>query len=192
MTGPIAFSCRCGSVRGTLDPSDGVHIRCFCRSCAGAARLSGADPEGSGVALFQTTPDRMRFEAGRELIEPFRFFRRSFVRRWRTTCCGDVLFSSGDSPFWPVAGPVDRILADAAPLGPEKVHAFLPPRRPGGRQRHEGVGHLAYQLVRRTAAAQLHRAWRADPLRGPDGRYPPERSATPEELRRAFPDGLPE
>ncbi|MGR3542522.1 MAG: DUF6151 family protein [Hasllibacter sp.] len=187
----IPFACRCGSVHGRLDPSDGVHLRCFCASCAGAARLSGAEAGTGGVALFQTTPDRMAFDGGRALIAPFRFFRRSLVRRWRTECCGDVMFSSGDSPFWPIAGPVDRILADPGALGPERMHAFLPPRRPGGRQRHAGVGLLAGQLVRRTAAAQLRRAWRDDPLRGADGRYPAARRATPAELAEAFPDGPP-
>ena len=189
---PIPFSCRCGAVRGALDPSDGVHVRCFCASCRGAARLAGApDPGAEGVPLFQTTPDRMRFDAGRERLEPFRFFRRSTVRRWRAGCCGDVMFSSGDSARWPIAGPVDRILSDPAPLGPERTQAFLPPRRPGGRARHEGLGHLIRQLVRRTAAAQLRRAWRSDPLAGPDGRYPPARRATAEELAAAFPDGPP-
>ena len=179
----IGLACRCGAVRGTLDPSDGVHVRCFCRSCRGAARLAGApDPGDAGVALFQTSPHRLRIDAGRGLLDPFRFGPRSIVRRWRTTCCGDVLLSSGDGPFWGVIGPVDRILEDASALGPERVRAFLPPARPGGRARHRGAGRLLGALARRTLAAQVTGAWRRDPL----APYGEARLASEEERRAAY------
>ena len=179
----IPFACRCGSVRGTLDPSDGVHVRCFCRSCRGAARLAGApDPKGGGVPLFQTSPHRMTIAQGRALLDPFRFGPRSIVRRWRATCCGDVLFSSGDGPFWGVIGPVDRILEDAGALGPERARAFLPPAREGGRARHEGAGRLLGALTRRTLSAQVTGAWRRDPL----APYPKARLATEEERAAAY------
>ena len=122
----------------------------------------------------------MRIVAGSDMLHPFRFSPRSFVRRWRAECCGDVLFSSGDGPFWGVIGPVDRILDDPSALGPERVRAFLPPRRPGGWTRTEGVATLLGALVRRTATAQINGRWRDDPL-AVDGHYPEWRLATNEE-----------
>ena len=173
-------------MRGALDASDGVHVRCFCRWCRGAAILAGApDPGAEGVALFQTSPHRMRIEAGGEMLDPFRFSPRSIVRRWRARCCGDVLFSSGDGPFWGVIGPVDRIMEDSSALGPERVRAFLPPSRPGGWSRTEGLGRLLGALALRTGAAQVTGRWRDDPL-AVDGRYPDWRLSTEEE-RAALP-----
>ena len=185
------FACRCGAVRGRADLTGGFHVRCFCGSCRGAARLGGApDPGGDGVPLVQVTPDRLTFEAGRDLLEPLRLFGRSRVLRWRATCCGDVLFSTALAPWMPVAGLVDRTMDDPARAGPERARAFLPPRKPGGEQRHEGIAALAAAFASRTAAALLRRAPRRDPLaRG--GRYPEPRGMTPDEAARAFPDGAP-
>lgn len=178
-------------MRGTADLSGGFHVRCFCDSCRGTARLAGApDPGAEGVPLMQIAPDRMRFEAGADLLEPLRLFDRSRVLRWRARCCGDVLFSTALAPWMPAAGLVDRVVDDPAAAGPERARVFLPPERPGGPQRHEGLAALAAAFVRRTAAAIARRAPRRDPLAA-GGRYPAPRRMTAEEAARAFPDGAP-
>lgn len=195
MSGPgvseTGFACRCGAVRGRAELGGGFHVRCFCESCRGTARLAGApDPGRVGVPLVQVTPDRVRLDAGAERLEPLRLFAASKVLRWRARCCGDVLFSTAPTPALPVLGLVDRVMDAPEAAGPERARVYLPPARPGGRQRHDRLGAFVVAFARRTAAALARRARRRDPLAA-GGRYPEPRAPSAEEMARGFPDGAP-
>lgn len=186
----VAFACRCGAVAGTVAVEDGAgfHFACHCGDCRGAALLSGApDPGTGGVAIWQTTPDRLRIERGAERLEPLRMRPGAGLLRWRAACCGDVILATGRGPGLPFVGIAARALSATAPLGPQRARTFLPARRPGGRQRNEGLAGFVAGMLRRTLSARLSGRWRSNPLAGPDGRYPRPRDLTREERRAAYP-----
>ena len=182
-----AFSCRCGRVRGTVSgvPRNGFHFACHCGDCRAGARLAGApDPGTEGVPVYHTTPDRLTITEGRDLLEPLRMRPESHLLRWRATCCGDLVVGTTDRPARPMLSVLARTLGDA-PLGPLRARTFLPPARPGGRPRHEGLAAFLPNFLLRPLAARLSGRWRRNPLAQEDA-YPAPRDLTPEERARAY------
>lgn len=69
MTGvTLPFSCKCGTVHGTLDditPSAGTQLQCQCDDCRRVVIWLGQpDPGIDGVRYYQTTPSRVSFDTG--------------------------------------------------------------------------------------------------------------------------------
>ena len=183
----IALACRCGAIRGALldaGPREGTHLVCHCRDCRAAPRALGApDPGEAGVAIFQTTPDRIRIDQGADRLGALRLSARGPLR-WHCADCGTPLFNTGTRPGLPFVGVAVAALADPAPLGPVAARAFR--RGPDGRARHQGLARIVGGFLRRTAGARLSGRWRRTPFFVmPEGRPVAEPRGLTEDERRA-------
>ena len=159
-----AFSCHCGKVRGTLETNhgkDGNHVRCFCQSCrAGQLYCGGDDPETSGVALFQSTPDRLTFERGQDLLAVFSFGPRNILR-WQAACCKAPLFTTLRTPKFALAALMIDRLEEPHIIGPERSRAFVPD---GKGTHHEGKFALFGGTLWRALKARISGKWKATPF----------------------------
>ncbi|WP_158964611.1 DUF6151 family protein [Chachezhania sediminis] len=192
-TEPIRFACACGSVRGEVSRTSspgGTHIICHCKYCrAGELWCGQPDPDPEGVAIFQTTADRVRFTEGQDHVGAFRLTKQG-PYRWYATCCKAPLFNTTSSPGVPFAGMIAARAADPSDLGPVKMHVFR--TQPDGTSKAGlGIGAVA-KLMTGLAAARLSGRWKNTPffdaatrkplatpaMVGPDdsdGLYPPRR-----------------
>ncbi|MGH8856217.1 MAG: DUF6151 family protein, partial [Telluria sp.] len=85
----IALRCRCGKVRGQVDPS-GVAARavCYCKDCQAFGRFLGGgvlDAAG-GTEVEATLPAAVRFEAGMEHLACMSLSPKGLYR-WYAACC---------------------------------------------------------------------------------------------------------
>ncbi|MBF9060453.1 hypothetical protein HKCCSP123_14815 [Rhodobacterales bacterium HKCCSP123] len=176
------FSCRCGALTGRLvgiDPGEGTHLVCHCADCARADRaFGGAGDREQGVALWQTTPDRVMIEIGAEHLHLARLS-PSGLNRWVAGCCGTPMFNTLNGPRLPFVGVLVSRLDSAAALGPVIAHGFI--ETPGGKSRHKGGLSVGARLVKRALRARLSGAWRATPFFDADSGAP---VAEPEILPR--------
>lgn len=67
----IAFSCRCGAVKGVCHDAGGpmgLRIVCYCADCQAYAAFLGAERDyldaAGGTDIYQTTPSRLEITAG--------------------------------------------------------------------------------------------------------------------------------
>lgn len=161
----ILFACTCGKVSGMLlgvSPSSGTHAACYCSQCRCAELYKNQpDPVPGPVDLFQTTPDRVRFETGLQHLAVFSFSERGLLR-WYADCCGSTLFNTTRSPRLAFASVRTDRLADRTPLGPVVARAFVPAK--GGGTRHEGAGVFLLGTLRRILTARLTGRWRKTPF----------------------------
>ena len=164
----LSFACRCGALQGTLQlerPSQGNHVRCFCQSCRAAAiRCGEGDPGAEGVALFQTTPDRISFQQGQDNLAVFSFGPRNILR-WHADCCGAALFTTLRSPKFALASLITARLADPQSIGPVRSRAFVPTAN--GKSRHDGKTALIGGVLLRALTARLSGRWRKTPFFDP-------------------------
>jgi hypothetical protein len=167
----IQFACRCGEVTGTLngvDPDEGTHVVCHCNSCRRAMEKSGlADEAQDGVALFQTTPDRIRIATGMGRLAPRQLSPKGLLR-WQATCCNTPMFNTLSGPAIPFAGVLVRNLDSAAPLGPVIAHGFID--KGNGKQGHENGPTVIWRFLKRAALARLTGKARQNPFFGSDSK----------------------
>ena len=165
------FSCRCGTVTGTLsdiDPAEGTHVVCHCNACRRSLELVGLDAEAAdGVDLFQTTPDRIRIETGLDRLEPRRLSPKGILR-WHATCCDTPMFNTMAGPGMPFVGVLVRNLADPAQLGPVIAHGFV--AGSDGKQHHQNGAAVIWRLLKRSALARLSGRGRRNPFFSDDGK----------------------
>lgn len=185
----LTFSCRCGALGGTFDsrPGRDTHIRCHCGDCRAFLRTtSGEDPGTAGVGIVQTAPEQVRIDRGAGHLRALVLAPGRSLVRWYAGCCGTPIAATPRSRAIPFAGLLTGTFADPAPLGRVAVRGFLPPRSPGGPQRHEGLPTLIARMVRRIAASRLTGGWRSNPFFA-DGRPVAEiRPLTEEERAAAY------
>ena len=185
----LPFSCRCGAVAGTLAsaPQRDTRVICHCADCRGFVRAtSGRDPGADGVGIVQTAPESLRIDRGAEHLRALKMSPKSGFVRWYADCCGTPLAGMPRRQAVPFVGLLTDTIADPAPLGRVLARGFLPPKEPGGRQRHEGLGTMAMRMIRRGAASRFSGRWRESPfLEGGQLRSAP-RPLTPEERAAAY------
>lgn len=163
----LPFTCSCGAVKGRVHdagPSlaQGTHARCMCRSCRAAELFAGApDPQDQGVTLYQTTPDKIRFDQGQDRLTVFSFGPKNLLR-WRAGCCGDLMFNTLITPKFPFAAIRTSRLSDTAALGPVRCTGFIP--TDDGGHRHEGKFAIYAGTLSRTARALVTGRWRQTPF----------------------------
>ena len=88
---PHPIQCSCGSLRGTVDCSDGVNrCVCYCADCQAFARFLQRESEildaAGGTDIMQTAPENMTFVAGLEHLACMRLTPDGLLR-WYAACC---------------------------------------------------------------------------------------------------------
>lgn len=161
----VPFSCQCGEIKGTLHgatPQSGNHVRCYCDACRAAVLYTtGKDVEGSGVELFQTTPDKISFQQGRGNLAVFSFNPKKLLR-FRASCCGVPMFTMLPTPKFALAGMMTDLLEDKSAIGPVASEAFIP--QPNGRSKHSSVLRLYGGTMWRALVARITGAWKQTPF----------------------------
>ncbi|WP_343032072.1 DUF6151 family protein [Roseovarius bejariae] len=173
-------ACRCGGVQMTLAvpaPSAGTRVTCHCRDCQTAAQAFGGgvdilNPAG-GTEIWQTTPDRLCFERGEELLEIRRLSPKGLYR-WVARCCDTPMINTMNKVHLPFAGVVLRqseVEGEAACLGPSRCLAFTKDAMPGAGTpaADRGFYGAAFQVLGRMAQAWLSGRARRNPLVAEDG-----------------------
>ena len=161
----IQFSCKCGTLKGTLrgaHPRSGTHAECFCADCRAAEiHLGQPDPAPNPVGIFQTTPDRIQLDAGHDKLAVFSFGEKNLLR-WYASCCGAPLFNTMRTPKFAFVGIRTNRLDDTGPLGPIVGRGFIPVK--GGKPKHEGLSYLILGMATRVIGARLSGRWKQTPF----------------------------
>ncbi len=160
MTEKIALSCACGTLTGTLDPSGGTLITCYCRDCRAYARHLGAedalDAHG-GTTIFQTTPDRIEITQGADQLRLLRLSPKGLFR-WYTACCGTPIANTLARPGIRFCGLPTGMLVDPAnraALGPSDACVATKYADPPGELTDKGVAASGLAILRRAVMARL-------------------------------------
>ncbi|MFL4471948.1 DUF6151 family protein [Tateyamaria armeniaca] len=166
----LPFKCDCGQVHGVLrgvSPENGNRIDCYCNDCRAAVTF--ASPDGTvpdaPVHLYQTTPDRIRFDAGQDQLAVFSLSPKGILR-WHARCCGAMLFNTLRKPKIAFAAFFMDRTPDATPLGPVKTRANI--QKDDGTSRSEGLGHAIRSLLRHAVPARITGTWKNTPFFDPD------------------------
>jgi hypothetical protein len=124
---PIAFQCRCGSLRGEIEPGS-VYARatCYCRDCQAFARTlqreDVLDAEG-GTDIVAMRPAGVRFTAGTEHLACLSLSPKGLLR-WYSHCCDTPIANTPRDTKMPYVG-ISGQCADAAALatavGPSRI-----------------------------------------------------------------------
>ena len=161
----LAFACDCGKLRGTLlgvSPKNGTRAECFCHDCRAAELYAGQpDPAPGAVQVYQTSPDRVRFDVGEDQLAVFSLSEKGLLR-WQARCCGAVLFNTMRTPKVPFASFRTDRAADASPLGPVIARAFV--RKANGKRGHEGARHMILGLLMRALPRRITGRWKQTPF----------------------------
>lgn len=130
----IPLRCRCGTVRGTLDPGR-VYARatCYCKDCRAFARYLGAadvlDASG-GTDIAPVAPSALRITDGVAHVACMSLSPNGLLR-WYASCCRTPLANTPREPKLPYVGVVSACLDATAPvldaaLGPRGRVAIAP------------------------------------------------------------------
>lgn len=161
----LPFACSCNTLRGTLinaSGSSGTRAECFCTDCRAAEVFAGQpDPAPGGVQLFQTTPDKIRFDAGEDQLVVFSFSPKGILR-WQAKCCGALLFNTVRTAKVPFAALRTDRLADDSALGPVVVKAFV--RKSDGKQGHIGGSRMLLGMLMQVLPCRLSGRWKTTPF----------------------------
>ncbi len=161
----VPFSCQCGALNGTLlgaHPRSGTHAECFCADCRAAEiHLGQPDPSPDPVGIFQTTPDKIKLNAGDDNLAVFSFGDKNLLR-WYASCCGSPLFNTMRTPKISFVGLRTNRLDDTAALGPVVARGFMPVK--GGKPKHVGLQHMIWRMLSRVTGARLSGRWKNTPF----------------------------
>ncbi|MGH8076753.1 MAG: DUF6151 family protein [Lysobacter sp.] len=126
----IAFHCRCGSLRGEIEPRE-VYVRatCYCRDCQAFARTLGRedvlDAEG-GTDVVAVLPAGVRFTDGTEQLACLSLSPKGLLR-WYARCCDTPIANTPRDPKMPYVGILAHCLQSADPgalataVGPSRI-----------------------------------------------------------------------
>lgn len=168
----VPWSCRCGTMQGTLDVArgHGTAIVCHCDGCVRAQNHFGvAATRSEGVAIYQTTPDRFSIAAGAAQLGLARLSPKGAFR-WFATCCNTQLGASPKTPMFAFIGLSQTIFADPTPLGTARTHVFVP--QPNGAYKHRRAMPMFIALIGRSAVALASGRWRNTPFFDPQSGQP--------------------
>lgn len=166
----LPFACDCGKLRGTLlgvSPTNGTRAECFCHDCRAAELYAGQpDPAPGGVQVYQTVPDRVRFDAGEDQLTVFSLSEKGLLQ-WQARCCGAILFKTVRTPKLAFASFRTDRLEDDSPLGPIVARAFV--RKPNGKRGHEGGLLFMFRFAKRVLWRRITGLWKQTPFFNADG-----------------------
>lgn len=113
----IAFRCRCGQVRGEIDPARAyTRATCYCKDCQAFARwlgIGGITDDRGGTDVVPMAPAAVRFGDGQEHVACMSLGPRGLLR-WYAKCCRTPLANTPRDPKLPYVGMVTACF-DAAP-----------------------------------------------------------------------------
>ena len=171
----LAFSCRCGTLKGVLhsvSPSSGSHVRCYCRDCQAAAHHLGfsdeLDPHG-GTEIFQTIPAKIELTEGVGKLACLRLSPKGLMR-WYASCCNTPLFNTLASPKTAFVGVIAHAFhGNTHMLGPVTAVAHTKGAiNPPEDLKNSGVPGAIWGIVSRNIGARL-RGNTATPFFDADG-----------------------
>ncbi|MEX0370939.1 MAG: DUF6151 family protein [Tateyamaria sp.] len=161
----LPFSCDCGKLRGTLlgvSPTNGTRAECFCHDCRATELYANQpDPAPGAVQVYQTVPDRVRFDAGLDQLAVFSLSDKGLLR-WQARCCGAVMFNTGRNPKLAFASLRTDRLEDDSPLGPVAARAFV--RKANGKRGHEGGYKFLFGVLSRALTRLVTGRWKKTPF----------------------------
>lgn len=125
----IAFHCRCGSLRGEIEPRN-VYARatCYCRDCQAFARSlqreDALDAEG-GTDILAMLPAGVRFTDGIDQLACLSLSPKGLLR-WYSRCCDTPMANTPRDPKMPYVGILGHCLqvdpdALASAVGPSRI-----------------------------------------------------------------------
>ncbi len=159
---PLAFSCDCGTITGHLQPVQGNHVVCFCVDCRAAEQYLGrTDPAPEPVDLFQTLPNTVSFDTGRDRLAAFRLGPKGPLR-WYANCCRAPMFNTLGSAKLPFAAIHAARLTEPGRIGPVVIRSFAP--QPGGKSKTEGAVRMVTSVLAGMLVARLNGDWRQTPF----------------------------
>lgn len=186
----LPFACDCKKLRGTLlgvSPTNGTRAECYCHDCRATELYAGQpDPGPGGVQLYQSVPDRVRFDEGFDQLAVFSLSDRGLLR-WQARCCGAILFNTMRTAKVPFASFRTDRLQDDTPLGPIKARAFV--RKPNGKRGHDGGLKFFWGFASRALSRRVTGLWKNTPFFHADGTPVRDIHVVPEHERKAlYPD----
>ena len=159
------FACACGEVSGHLSvrpPRGATHLVCHCDDCLTAEVAMGQPYPGSaGVAVVQTTPDRVHFESGADRLAILRLSPKGLYR-WYAACCGVPLFNTPVKMGVPYVALVARRAIAPEDLGRVAAHVNAGSENRGALRAIPGI-------IGRTLAARVTGRWKQTPFFAEDG-----------------------
>ena len=154
------FDCDCGGISGYIDavpPVGATHLACHCDDCLTAQVAMGQGyPGKGGVALVQTSPDRIHFTRGHDRLALLRLSPNGLFR-WYAGCCGVPLFNTAPRRGIPFASLHAARTASPEDLGPVRAH--LNAGRDTG-----GLWRVIPGILLRTLTARLAGRWKRSPF----------------------------
>ena len=151
-------------MHGTLEVGrgTGTPVICHCESCTRAQRHFGVEANRTeGVAIFQTTPDKVSLDAGAEHLALARLSPKGSFR-WYASCCNSQIGVSSTIPKFAFIGLVQSIFPDASALGRARTHAYL--QQPGGGEKHIRLMPAVLAVLSRSLSALTSGRWRETPF----------------------------
>lgn len=168
----VPWSCRCGKLHGTVavERRSGTSVVCHCDSCARAQRFFGVPATRmDGVAIYQTTPDRVSIDGGTGHLGLGRLTPKGSYR-WFATCCNTQLGVSSTTPRFAFIGLVQSIFADTGALGRARTHAYMP--QAGGADKHTRLMPSIMAVMARSVSALTSGRWKDTPFFDVETRKP--------------------
>lgn len=155
-----AFACSCGKVAGHVAPAGprfGAHVICYCVDCRAAAMHLGAEgalTDDGGMPLYQTRPDWIHFDQGKEHLACLRLSPKGLLR-WYAACCNTPLANSLPTPKVPFASLSTTVFADPEALGPIMARINTVSAKPGSGapKRDNGFPRAILAFMRRAVGA---------------------------------------
>lgn len=114
----MEITCRCGQVRGELDPQRAyTRATCYCGDCRAFARWLGGEgvlDAAGGTDIVPMAPDGLRFTRGFDQVACMSLSPRG-VLRWYASCCRTPLGNCGrDAALFYLGVPVVAMAEPAA------------------------------------------------------------------------------
>ena len=125
----IPFQCRCGSLRGEIEPAAAyVRATCYCRDCQAFARALGREQDvldaRGGTDIVAMAPGGFRIVVGSEQLACLSLSPNGLLR-WHSACCNTPIANTPRHPKLPYAGVLASCMGGAAALdaafGPSRI-----------------------------------------------------------------------
>lgn len=167
----LALACRCGSVRGLVEPDPAaLRGRCYCQDCQAYARFLGRaddllDAHG-GSDVVQTMAKFLTLTSGVERLACVRMTPGGPLR-WYAACCNTPIANTAARPVAAFMGLVTAGLAEndvEAAFGPVRIRTFTAGARGEPKPPETPISKVLGRIIGRSLKALIDGSWRATPF----------------------------